>query len=175
MPPQYLLDQIRIKDNLLVANGRVTENVDGVVGQHIKPVEGSVSDDVLEVVLQKGSGIDHTVHGVEAIGLNNLSGIITETSFHSFVLKTLGEAVEPGGGTLGINCSETVERLGVVRGTHSGGTKSLVGHFTFFIEKTDETLSVDLLEVVLCLVDTLLGVFASSVDRNLQPKQELAN
>lgn len=37
-------------ENLLVSNGQVTNHVHGVVSQNVEPLQGTVGEDVLEVV-----------------------------------------------------------------------------------------------------------------------------
>lgn len=138
-----------------------------VISQHVEPLELSLSQNVAPIVSQQVNSVDHTVHRVEAVGLDSLSWVILQVRSQGAVLETLGPAVNGGLTRLGVDGAETVEVKRVKAGDHLGGTESLVGKLAILVEHTNQVLAINLFQVGLGLLNALSGVSAGSVDRDL--------
>lgn len=80
---------------LLVSYSHVADEVDGVVGSYVEPVERAGADDVLEVQNHQVDGVNQSVRGVETVRLSERCDVL-RSCVHAVVLKTFGKPVEPG-------------------------------------------------------------------------------
>jgi len=104
---------------------------------------------MLEVV----KSVRETIQSIEAVG--NLVRCLGTA--HAVVLESLSEAVEPSRGGLSIDLHTTDLGPDSVRSL-AGPPKTVVGHFTVFIEHADEALAVNFFEVSAHLVHSLSRV-----------------
>ena len=129
-------------------------------------------DDVLKVVEQGFNRVLVVPDRVEAVGLGDLGNrlgdsVNTVLRHHAAVLKTLSETDKRRLGRLSVDRGQLVQVNVIGTGADAAGTECLVGGDAVFVEKADETLTVDLLQVALSLGDSLLSVSGRSIHGDL--------
>jgi len=135
---------------LLVNNGEVGADVEGVVDGGVEPVElTGVLTNHIQVTEQEVDGLNETVGSVEAVGLGD--GV---DSGELVVLESVDETVEHSSHGLGIELDVTNGSPGLSGGT-SVPSETGVIELTGVVEETDKTLSVNVLHSVLGGVDLL--------------------